>query len=418
MNSNGKRVLDEEANGEWIQPRRQMVMDDEVGGEIKHYISDVRSGLDHKHFLSYFKTIVAFSIHEESIDGTVSKHYHLLGEAKMSKRKIRDMSLDRLRAMQITGGLEAKDQFVTCRVKNVLSEKHFINCRDYIKKNGNNIVYDPTIQYRHGSHPVFKIIDQSAAPDRFTKTDMDEFKQRFPLINSWKKDATQKRWSKQTIGIMEEMEKQRQFEESIKKITPEEFHLLLPNTPIIKHAYDLRSMMRSHDQNSGVCLILCGAALTCKSTLSRIIAESFGCYNIWPGSQWITKDNLKFDTAARQGINTIVVEEMQWIDVQHKVTLEKTLTTIKEQLTGAGLDVRLAKTKTSLTDDIKFKLENLIISMNEDEYVNYRTLSSKINSKPEFMRRFILINMDDPKYGDLVQLRQSKNNNWRNNEQR
>ena len=109
---------------------------------------------------------------------------------------------------------------------------------------------------------------------------------------------------------------------------------------------------------------------------------------------------------------------MQWIDIQHKITLEKTINSIKEQLTGAGLDVRLAKTKSNLTDDVKFKMDYLLISMNETEYVNYRTLASMINSKAEFRRRFVLINMDDPKYSDIPVCRNRANNNWKGSETR
>jgi hypothetical protein len=103
---------------------------------------------------------------------------------------------------------------------------------------------------------------------------------------------------------------------------------------------------------------------------------------------------------------------MQWIDLQHKITLEKTLTLIKEQLTGAGLDVRLAKTKSAFQDDIKFKMDYLLISMNEDSYVNYRSLSQIIAAKPEYSRRFIIINMDDPKYSILSVLQDRPDNNW------
>lgn len=156
----------------------------------------------------------------------------------------------------------------------------------------------------------------------------------------------------------------------------------------------------------------------CKSTINRIIAESFGEYAIWPGSQWIARDTLKFDSAARQGISTIVVEEMQWIDIQHRITLEKTVNSIKEQLTGAGLDVRLAKTKSNLQDDLKLKIDYLLISMNETEYVNYRILSQLINSKAEFRRRFLVINMDDPKYSDISVCRNRPDNNWKGNEVR
>jgi hypothetical protein len=69
-----------------------------------------------------------------------------------------------------------------------------------------------------------------------------------------------------------------------------------------------------------------------------------------------------------------------------------------------------------IQDDIKFKMDFLLVSMNESEYVNYNILATLINSKPEFKRRFILVNMDDPKYGDLVQLRTRPDNNWIGNE--
>ncbi|CAF0932227.1 unnamed protein product [Brachionus calyciflorus] len=168
--------------------------------------------------------------------------------------------------------------------------------------------------------------------------------------------------------------------------------------PILNHAKDLRNQFLSHDNNSGVCMILCGGSGRCKSTINRIIASSLGEYATWPGSQWIQKDNLKFDTAARQGINTIIVEEMHWIDIQHRIILDKTLNSIKEQLTGAGMD-----------------MDYLLISINETEYVNYRTLSHLIRSKPEYKRRFILINIDDDKYSDIVECRNRANENWQDN---
>ena len=85
-------------------------------------------------------------------------------------------------------------------------------------------------------------------------------------------------------------------------------------------------------------------------------------------------------------------------------------------MAGAGLDVRLAKTKSNLTDDIKFKMDYLLIYMNENEYVNYRTLAAMINSKAEYRRRFILINMDDPKYSNIAECRNRPDNNWKGNE--
>ena len=387
---------------------------------IKHFIVDKANwDLTVDQIKSLFKTIRIMVLDSEvDKNNNLIPHYHILGESKVGQRKMRDWSLNNLRAADIRGGLEAKGFFSTARIKNIEGLKHFNNTVEYLKRKNNTLFEDEEVQFGPLQNPVWKILDEADEPAGYNKADMDEFKKRFPLINSWQKVAAQKKLSKFVVNQLESMEKQRKYEENIRDITSDEKHELLPNIPILSHAYDIRNQLVNHDQNSGVCLILCGGALKCKSTINRIIAESFGEYAIWPGSQWIQRDALKFDSAARQGINTIVVEEMQWIDIQHKITLEKTINSIKEQLTGAGLDVRLAKTKSNLTDDVKFKMDYLLISMNETEYVNYRTLASMINSKAEFRRRFVLINMDDPKYSDIPVCRNRPDNNWKGSETR
>lgn len=406
------------SNGETNPPKKQKTDEYEPINVIKHYIINKANwDLNPNQIQSLFKKIRIMVLDNEvDRNNNVVEHYHILGEAKFGQRKLRDMSLLNLRNADIRGGLEAKNFFMTARVKNIENAKHFINTVEYLKRKNSTLFEDESVTYGCFQNPIWKILDEAEEPAKFSKEDMAEFRRRFPLINSWKKVAAQKRLSKFAVKQLEEMEQQRKHEENIRELTNDEKHLLLPNMPILSHAKDLRTQLVNHDQNSGVCLILCGGALMCKSTINRIIASSFGEYAIWPGSQWIQRDPLKFDTAARQGISTIVVEEMQWIDVQHRITLDKTINSIKEQLTGAGLDVRLAKTKSNLQDDIKFKMEYLLISMNETEYVNYRTLSQLINSKPEYRRRFILINMDDPKYCDIPICRNRPNNNWLGNE--
>lgn len=400
------------------KPVPQIVETGSVATKIKHFVIDKSNfNLNEEQVSSLFKLIRIMVLDNEADrNNNSSPHYHILGEAKVGIRQIRDMSIANLRAMDIKGGLEAKAFFLTARVKNIGSELHFKNTVNYLKKKGNVIREDESVLFSPPISPIWTFIDEAEEPAKFSKEDMAEFRHRFPIINSWKKPAAQKKYSKFIVDKLQEMESQRKYEDNIRELTDEEKHLLLPNVPIVSHAENLRNQLINHDQNSGVCLILCGGALMCKSTINRIIASSLGEYAIWPGSQWIQRDALKFDSAARQGISTIVVEEMQWIDIQHRITLEKTLNSIKEQLTGAGLDVRLAKTKTSLQDDIKFKMEYLLISMNETEYVNYRTLAHMINSKPEFKRRFLLINMDDPKYSDIAVCRNRPNNNWIGNE--
>lgn len=410
MESN-KRSIDNSNEG----PSKRFCNNDYAPtSSIKHYIVDKANwDLTNDQVLSLFKSVrIAVLDQEVDKNNKVVPHYHILGESKVTQRKLRDWSLNQMRAADIKGGLEAKGFFLTARVKNIENLKHYNNTVEYLKRKNSTIFEDESVQFGPAQNPVFRALDEAHEPNKFTKEDMAEFKRRFPLINGWKKVAAQKKLSKYVVDQLQLMEAQRKYEENIRELNDDELHELMPNMPIIEHANNLKAQMVAHDQNSGVCLILCGGALKCKSTINRIIASSFGEYAIWPGSQWIQKDPLKFDTAARQGISTIVVEEMQWIDIQHRITLDKTINSIKEQLTGAGLDVRLAKTKSSLQDDIKFKMEYLLISMNENEYVNYRTLSQLINSKPEYKRRFILINMDDVKYDDIVQCRTRPDNNW------
>jgi len=393
---------------------------EESPSTIKHYIGDKANwDLRDDQIQSLFKSIRIMVLDNEvDKNNNITPHYHILGEAKVSQRKIRDWSLNNIRSADIKGGLEAKGFYLTCRVKNIENLKHFNNTIEYLKRKNGSIIDNEEVEFSTMANPLWRVLDEAEQPGKYGEDDMKEFRKRFPLINGWHNKVAKLKLSKWSATVLDEMEQQRKHEDRIRDITMEEKHLLLPNMSIVSHAKDFRTSLINHDQNSGVCLILCGGALMCKSTINRIIAESFGDYAVWPGSQWICKDNLKFDSAARQGINTIVVEEMQWIDIQHKITLEKTLNSIKEQLTGAGLDVRLAKTKSTLVDDIKLKIDYLLISMNETDYVNYKILAHMINSKPEFRRRFIIINMDDPKYEDISLCRNRKDNNWISNEQK
>lgn len=166
--------------------------------------------------------------------------------------------------------------------------------------------------------------------------------------------------------------------------------------PLIDFVYTLRKKLIEHPTDSGCCLILCGRAHTFKSTINRILGLSFAPYALWPGSQWVQRDILKYDDAARNGVSTIVVEEMEWVDLQHRKTLESTLNSIKEHLSGDGLDVPLAKNQKVKIEGIKFKMNYCLISMNPGNIVNYEVLNTRINSKEEWKRRFYVIDMDNP----------------------
>lgn len=384
--------------------------------QMKHFtIDQANFELSQEQIKSLFKSIRIMGLDlTPDRNNNVTPHWHILGEEKISQRNMRDMSILNLRNADIKGGLEAKAFFLTANIKFVDSQEYWDNCIKYIKKY-TNVYEDKEILFKPPLNPLWDQMEKQNKPSKHSKEDMDRFRKQFPIINSWKQVAAQRGYKPHLVKFLTELEAQRKYEEGLRDLTVEEKHQLLPNMPILNHAKDLRTQLISHDNNSGVCMILCGGSGRCKSTINRIIANSLGEYATWPGSQWIQKDNLKFDTAARQGISTIIVEEMHWIDIQHRITLDKTINSIKEQLTGAGMDVRLAKTKTAIQDDIKFKMDYLLISMNETEYVNYGVLSRLIRSKPEYKRRFILVNIDDDKYNDIVECRNRQNENWQSN---
>ena len=409
------------ANEEPIGPSKRQKTIDEYEGPanvIKHYVIDKGNwDLSTDKILTLFNKVrIACLDTEPNKNGKVEQHYHVLGEAKVTKRVMRDMSLNDIRGASIQGGLESKGFYLTSRPCQVQSQQHFNNIIAYLKRKNGTFFEDESVVYGPKVNPIWCMLEEAERPTTHSKEDMQEFRRKFPLIDAWRpyvaKLKMNPKKAKMIVDQLESMETQRKYEDVLSPITDEEKHLLLPNMPLLSHAFKMRNAIINHDQNSGVCMVLCGSALMCKSTINRILGHSFGEVAVWPGSQWIAKDMLKFDSAARRGISTIIVEEMQWIDIEHRVSLEKTINSIKEQLSGAGIDVRLAKTRSALTDDIKLKIDQLLISMNETPLVNYRVLSQMINSKPEYKRRFLIVNMDDPNYEDIVKCRTRKDNNW------
>jgi len=406
-----KRAMEEDSGDE--SPNKKM-KNDEYMSTYKHYIVDKADwAVTPDQIQTLFKKIRIMVLDNKvDQDNNQKPHYHILGEAKYTPRFIRDASVATLWGAGIRGGLEAKSFFASARCNNVNGPVHWDNIIKYLKRKDVIYVDNEEVNFNGGLLSLWQVIDERKAPQKYASGDMEIFRARYPIVDSWKKEAAQLGLDAKHVKKLQDLERQRKFEEGIRDLSEDEKHELLPNMPIISHAKNLRDQLINHDTNAGVCLILCGEAQMCKSTLNRIIASSLGEYHIWPGSQWIARDMLKFDTAARQGISTIVVEEMQWIDIQHRITLEKTMCSIKEQLSGSGINVRMAKTKSNVHDDIQMRINNILISMNNDNHVNYNVLQSLINSKPEFKRRFLIINMDDPKYQDIVQCRNRPDNNW------
>lgn len=133
---------------------------------------------------------------------------------------------------------------------------------------------------------------------------MVKFRQEFPTANLWQSEAARPKWKSSIISQAETMEAQRQFEDQNRPLEMEDKHLVKHQKPIVDFLYSLREKLLNHPTDSGVCLILCGKAHTFKCSINRILGHSFAPFSLWPGSQWVQKDLLKYDSAARNGIST------------------------------------------------------------------------------------------------------------------
>lgn len=84
---------------------------------------------------------------------------------------------------------------------------------------------------------------------------------------------------------------------------------LVPLKDFIEFIRDIKIKLDVHPSNSGYACILGGKASTYKTTIFEILAIYYGPYHVWPGKQFVNEDVLKYDSAGRAAISTIVIEE-------------------------------------------------------------------------------------------------------------
>lgn len=245
-----------------------------------------------------------------------------------------------------------------------------------------------------------KIRELKSAKAKHSPQEMSKFRKEYPFYNSWKVDCIKFRLGKAFVSHLQSLEDQRMREDENIPLTKEDLRKVLPFKQFIEFLRDVRTRLEAHPTNSGYACILAGRANTFKTTMCEILAMSFGQYHVWPGTQFVREDILKYDSAARAAISTIIIEECKWISLTKKITLNDTLCNLKEQLSGTGLNVRLAKNKSSI-EDLILKIERFFISFNPDELIDYQTMSDLINRKAEFKRRFYLYDMDSLQYANL-----------------
>lgn len=149
------------------------------------------------------------------------------------------------------------------------------------------------------------------------------------------------------------MKDQRIKEDRLCLLIPQVLRRIMPFKHFVKFLREIKVKLDGHKPNSGYDCIFGRHAQTYKSTMCEILAISYGAFHTWPGSQFVYTDILKYDDAARAQIDSILIVEMKWLNLQKKITLNDTLCSIKEQLSGSGLNIRLAK---NILDGLKLKL--------------------------------------------------------------
>lgn len=106
------------------------------------------------------------------------------------------------------------------------------------------------------------------------------------------------------------MEAQRYDEDCKKPLVDSDYEKLAPFKAYLELLRNVRVRVDGHETNNGCCLVLCGKAATYKTTANLILAQSYGPYHVWTGHQYIEKDVLKYDNAARAQIEQMVIEKM------------------------------------------------------------------------------------------------------------
>lgn len=230
--------VDEPTSPSIVKKRKPMIAEEGPVSIIKHFLVDKANwDVSVEQIKSLFKSI-RIMVLDSDVDknNNVIPHYHILGEAKVSQRKMRDWSLNNIRAADIKGGLEAKGFYLTASIKNIENLKHFNNTVEYLKRKNNTIFEDENVVFGTMANPLWRILDEAEEPAKYNQQDMLEFKRRFPIVNSWHSTVAKQKLSKWSVKVLEEMEAQRKHEERIRNLSDEEKHLLLPNLPILLHA--------------------------------------------------------------------------------------------------------------------------------------------------------------------------------------
>lgn len=368
-----------------------------------------------------YTNILLIAVDRNSPNGT---HTHLIYERKLGKKVIQDTSKatlgisNTLKAALLRAG-RTDEKFIG-------DLKWLQHATEYILKKEvtyKSDVYDEmiallpqTYQPKRSKARVNLInVIESMEEATISHAELVEFREAFPSQGDWlSKVQNMPQLHKSKIDYLGACEKQWRKYNVSRPPVKEEYESYLHNAWLVDIVMQVYKRMQQTINENGVgcAIILSGSADTCKSTICRIVGHLLEPFQIWTGTQWLGNDNLRWDTCNKIQAQTLITEEMKWqVSMGRGQTLEETIDSIKEQLTGAGANNRTNKSGAAKTEDVQSNLKFFMFSMNETD-ITFSDLVSLIVPREDLIKRFVLLNLDNYK-NDIKTYRELTRDHWK-----
>ena len=356
--------------------------------ELKHLFSRIIiKGYDQEHDRKKYPT-----------EAQYKAHWHVMGVSRWNGTN----KLNR-HSGKTFGFFKTKDwvkpvQFMIHHHKAISSGEHWKNCYYYIKRK-EKVTWNEDLTFELDPEvecPEFFAAIKKREKIIFSKKMMAIFRSEYPQQIDWLSKIYADEWSSAMIKTHYKLEAQRFEEDRTRPLDIEDYRKVAHLRLYIAWLYKMRAKWEQHPTDSGYAIIFAGKAATYKSTMCRILAGSFGKYHKWTGTQFIKEDILKYDSMVKCCIQTLIVEEMKWQSPEKRITQRTALDDLKSFLTGDGIQVRTTKTGKDPVHDVELHLTRIFLSYNPSvDNGTFEQLDTKINTTPEYARRFYHINVDE-----------------------
>lgn len=318
---------------------------------------------------------------------------HIIGVPKVKHRELRDISMDVMETMGITGGRLTKATIYMGKWIYITTIEHYENALKYVRKykveidNADQITIQDLGLKNRKKTEVRDLIKEINIPE-ITQEEVQEWRREFKTDKVWKHKLLKTGAPKYQFGKYQKMEQRVRKYELSQPLSLDIQQEIKSKLSILIQLLSTYIKIMTKDNDIGRCLVIFGEAAQFKSTVVRVLGKYFGGASIWPGSTFIKEnDTLKWDSHVKSGNTSLIIEEMVWIAPAKKITMRDTLTKIKELFTGDGLDVRLAK--NSECPIIQLEVKYMFITSNSYPGANANSVRSFLDADPSLKRRIV-----------------------------